>query len=535
MLGSIKQFFSNLDRFLTSAQQYFDNRILTGKFISDISKINLLTKIYVTEKVKIFWSKYKKTKNYQLLTATFRSIYIFLKKIPFFAEGFPMLFDAFHIIKGFSNALFALVLFTLIGLLFILFFFNRALVLFFIIAPLIVLFTLFGALMTYTIFEKRDKGIKTNFLNELKNGFGSFLSFTFLFFYHCFISLNLVILFFLFAFFLYSTFIDVPIPTWGTSFFYWLVLILLSIVLAFCLFVFSVIAWFAYYYVIFTKAKTFESLTRSWSYIKIYFVEICGYSLTLFLVTLPSFIWLIFYYREIGIGFSIFILLHEMLFLGWLFRRHFIDKNTTAATTRPHTSRVFHIIFGAGVINYLLLTSVLIRLGPQLLETMQRLREQVIMTSDVTPYTNTELGYSIKYPDSWTLYSWDKKSQSITIYNNDTKTRIGGIWVIIQVLPTNKSNFETLFRREPGLVLYDTGTKDILSKNTNLMIAGYDTVKYTFIKDSKPYPEYQTHYLIKKGLLSYDIMFKVNSKEIEDKNKFLFEKIVNSFTFLEEK
>jgi len=175
-----------------------------------------------------------------------------------------------------------------------------------------------------------------------------------------------------------------------------------------------------------------------------------------------------------------------------------------------------------------LLSVFLIKEYPSLNTFVQQQEDNLLATQETQPYTNNTYGYTIQYPQSWTVYEWNKTST--TFYNNYTGTISGGTWMTVTVTSYNSKSFDTLFNAQPGLV-GSGSTTNITTKVTNMSIQGYDTVNYTLAKQQTPYPQFETHYLIHRGSLTYDIAFISVTNDVANYNSDLFEKIINSFQF----
>lgn len=99
----------------------------------------------------------------------------------------------------------------------------------------------------------------------------------------------------------------------------------------------------------------------------------------------------------------------------------------------------------------------------------------------------------------------------------------------ITVSSFNETAFAQLFDAAPGLVIENGATKNVTTKVTNMSIQGNDAVNYQFTRSGLPYSQFETHYLIHKGDLMYDIAFISLANDVSNYNSDLFEKIIDSF------
>src|SRR5581483_11670497 len=166
-----------------------------------------------------------------------------------------------------------------------------------------------------------------------------------------------------------------------------------------------------------------------------------------------------------------------------------------------------------------------------LLSFVQQQQDSYLASQRVKTYVNDTYGYSLEYPQNWSFYQW--QNNSVTFYNNYTRTLSGDTWMTITIQPLSEgeSNFDRLYKASPGVVPDNTVSKNITTKVSNMTIQGYQAVNYLFIKPSIPYTEYESHYLILKQGDVYDISFTSVTNDVASYNTDLFQKIINSFRF----
>jgi hypothetical protein len=183
----------------------------------------------------------------------------------------------------------------------------------------------------------------------------------------------------------------------------------------------------------------------------------------------------------------------------------------------------------SGIVCYLLFAGILIYLQPHILANIQSQKQNTIDTYNLTPYQNNYYGYTISYPKAWTLYEW--KNKSITLYNNESGIVINGIWISISVSSLLQSNYVALYESRPGLVSYNGGAKNLITKIANISFQKYTGVKYISIITGPQNSEYHIHYLIHKNDQIYDIDFMNLNQITQNANRDLFDRIIRSFQF----
>src|SRR6185437_12004376 len=175
------------------------------------------------------------------------------------------------------------------------------------------------------------------------------------------------------------------------------------------------------------------------------------------------------------------------------------------------------IIFGC--INYILLSILLIKEYTPLTTFIQKQQDNYLASLEEKQYISNAYHYTISYPQNWSFYQW--QNNSVTFYNNYTRTLTGGTWMTITISPAGESNFAQLYDATPGTIENKT-SKTTTTKVTNLTIQGYPGVNYLFIKPGLPYTEYESHYLILKGNSVYDISFTSVTNDVASYNSDLF-------------
>lgn len=148
-------------------------------------------------------------------------------------------------------------------------------------------------------------------------------------------------------------------------------------------------------------------------------------------------------------------------------------------------------------------------------------------------YTNPNFHYKILYPSDWQLDA--NNPYEVKIENKLLQT-----WGTIYSFSTGirQSNFDTIYQAPSGSYISLPGKRSNAVKISNMQIDGIDAVKYytTGEKDNKVY--YEVNYgMIQRNasyyLMQYTVTFGSTSEEAREKNMPVFDKIVNSFKFIQ--
>ncbi len=198
-----------------------------------------------------------------------------------------------------------------------------------------------------------------------------------------------------------------------------------------------------------------------------------------------------------------------------------------------NAKQIFIIVTLFGLVNYVLVSNVITTQFNYITSSVEKVRNDYFSSEKLAVYSNPVYGFSVGYPQNWSMYEW--RGSSVTFYNNYTGTLAGGIWMNISVSPYIERDFQRLYNVRPGLVSLDNKTQDVTTKVTNITVDEYRGVNYTYFKKAEPYSEYQTHYLVHNNQYVFDIKFTTLDKDVEGNNTDLFEKIVASFIFTDEK
>ncbi|MGH7204204.1 MAG: hypothetical protein ACREHC_07200, partial [Candidatus Levyibacteriota bacterium] len=237
-------------------------------------------------------------------------------------------------------------------------------------------------------------------------------------------------------------------------------------------------------------------------------------------------------YLYLGIILSFFFITLLSLFLGYLLQRKFLYTLPVQDSTIPNKEKIpsfFYIVIGFGIINYWLI-GILVTVQSDAILAFVQQQESFVATQDVRRYTNSVYRYTLEYPQAWSLY--DGKNNTVTFYDNYTGTIKGGTWFTVKVSPFDQDFFTGLYKATPGIVNVDS-SQDITTKISNISVQQNEGINYTYIKHGPQNNQYETHYLIHKGDYLYDLVFMSVSNDVSDYTSDLFDKIVNSFQFIE--
>lgn len=509
-----------------------DYRVRTGKYVGDIK---VATKELREESVKNSKSQITRLKQSSFYKRSVGVILLTWDKlltIPFFEYTATMLIDAVRLAVRYGIEIFIVIAITFPSAILLLNVFYTSILQFFIFLPVILLGNLYIVSALYKMIFLREKGEKITFWKACIATKQSFIGISKTFIFQTMLLLLAVISFSILALF-FRFFFDAIAVAWSGSFIYWFVVIFIGMCFLFAALIFSVIVHQTYLIQLFEHKDLDEAMQYSLHFTQTYLLQFFVFYLALYLLSAILFFWAGLYYVYLGMTVVIYAAIHASLLLGFLLRRKFYQKLPSPNTHYAiNTKRLFTIIIFFGAINYIFASVIVIRQFNYITGVFETQRDNYFLTKELKRYTNTIYKFSIEYPQSWNMY--ERRSSSVTFYNNYTGTVTGGIWLNITITPYSERDFLRLYNAKPGLVSLDTATKDVTTKVSTIMIQGYPGVNYTMYKVKEPYPEYQTHYIIHKGNYMYDIMFTTLDKDIEGNNVVLFERIVESFTFTEE-
>lgn len=512
--------------------EYFNVRIMSGKVFPDIffftifltkkfyrlllqiSRILihtppmklflfLISKLLLIQGIKVFmysildglvlWGKYYYVFFLSFLVA-FSSIFILLRSLQNSVETFFILFIPLLLLNGYSLAI------------------------------------------LYYFIDRREKGENISFLKTFQECLTKIKPVTITTLFHLFFSIELVVFFFMFGLLL-STYFDILAIDWRTSIPYWFFVITFGCLIVITLFIFNIFSYQAFFSILLEKRTTLQAFTQAKQLILKYLSQFLLYYVLLSVCFLPFIYFANVNFSDVGLAFLILLYSQAAVFFSFLLRRSFLGKNivTTGITIPPPSHKgsspyLFSLFFLVGMASYVLSAWFIIQVYPRAIQLVKQHYEETVIIQSLVHYENPAYGYRIDYPQSWSSYEWGENA--ITFAGSYTNTPVGFLSLTVIVAAAEESEFDQYYNSKPGLLYYDPTTKDIMTKTSNLLIDGAEAVKYTYVKNGATFTEYQIHYLIRKEGNVYDVSFTTRSKEVERANERLFNKIIDSFTFI---
>lgn len=336
---------------------------------------------------------------------------------------------------------------------------------------------------------------------------------------------------FIFISFFFSLLFDAFQISWSGSVLYWFIVSFTGALSIISLFIISVLTIQMYLTILIDHIPFHEALRRAVAYLK------ARYFYYLFFYILLYILCGIFTIREslnylyLGFAIGIYTTITLGTILGYILRKRLSPNQEPYINNLKRKQKIhifFKILIVFGFINYILLSILLIKEYQPFTTFIEKQQDSYFASLDEKQYTNNIYHYTIRYPRNWSFYQW--QSNSVTFYNNYTRTLTGGTWMTITISSADGSNFTQLYNAVPGVMNSKT-SKNTTTKVTNMSIQGYPGVTYLLIKPGLPYTEYESHYLILKDNNVYDISFTSVTNDVASYNNDLFQKIVDSFSF----
>lgn len=527
----MKKFFKSIDTFLNTCVDYFDYRIRTGKFIDDIR--------YYVDIANEFLLKYgKKAYVAMIKSPTFFSFVNFLKflwefllKITLLNTIVTFVVDTVKILITSYSEIFITFAITFPSTILLLNWFETSIITFLVALIPILLIDIFCVSALYYCIDRRLTGDKVSIWKSFLAVFRHYYYFSLPIVTESALMLETLVAFFIISVFVSDIF-DVLQISWSGSIVFWFIIVFFASLILIEFFILTIIMYQTYFYVLLDHLPFQEALVRSRKHFSTFFAYDMIFFGILFLLCILLTIKAVITFFYLGFAVSVFIVIGSGTFLAFLFHRKFTLKQTLEEPdlqVNQKTHVVFITIIAFGVINYMLVAVLFVKEYQSIMSFFKQQQNNYFASQEMKHFTNPVYHYSLDYPQSWTVYRWSDKS--VTFYNNYTGTASGGTWMTITVSSFNGTAFNQLFAAGPGLVQEDGQTKNITTKITNMSIQGYDTVNYEFIKAGLPYNQFETHYLIHKDNLMYDIAFVSLTNDVANYNNDLFQKIIGSFQF----
>ncbi len=508
-----------------------DDRVRTGLFVDDIKRLEKENKEHLSKETKKISAKIEKSSSYQKAMSLLKSFWKILLRIPFFEDGFFLLKDAITIAIKYYAILFITFAFTFPTLVLLMNFFDSNVTVFFFGLLPIILWNIYCLSALYLCIQKREKGEKIQLWPCYSLVFKQLPSILFISISQLAVFIEVTVLYSIVLLFFGYFFDAIGLP-WGDSFIYWFGTIFFGLLLLIGIFIFTIILHQSYFYSLFEGKKINDAFHAGIFVVKIYATPIIIFYLLVYIFACAIIYGASLYYLYIGFALSIYLLLHASIFLGFLLRRRFFNTLSVQSTNVSTKSTfTFTILIIFGFVNYVLSAFVITSQFQYITSSVEKYRDNYFLSKALITYTNDIYGFMIQYPQNWADYEW--RGSSVTFYNNYTGTVTGGIWLNISVTPYSDEAFVKYYEARPGLVTLNKDTNDVITKVSNISVQGYPGVNYTYYIPQDPYPQYQTHYIIRKDQYLYRITFTTLDKDVEGNNTDLYERVVGSFRFLQ--
>ncbi len=527
----MKKFFKAIDNVLGTYLDYYDYRIRTGKFIDDINYYINTAKEFIFKNGKKIYLVGIKSNTFSSFLNLIINLGKSLAKISILEALVSFFRDTIKILITCYSEIFIVFTLTFPTTILLLNWFETSIITFLIGLIPILLFDIFCVSALYYCIDRQLNGDRVSIWKSFLAIFRHYYYFSLPIITESAIMLESILAFFIISVFISDIFTVLQI-SWSGSIVFWFIIVFLGSLVLIEFFVLTIIMYQTYFYVLLDHLPFQQALVRSRKHFSTFFAYDMIFFSVLFLLCILFTIKVVLTFFYLGFAISCFVTIASGTFLAFLFQRKFNLKATLEEPdlkTNQKTHMVFITIIAFGVINYMLIAVLLVKEYQPLLSFIKQQQDNYFASQQMKQYANAVYKFSLQYPQAWTVYQWNDKS--VTFYNNYTGTISGGTWMTVTISTFNESAFNQLFNAEPGLVLENGQTKNITTKITNMSIQGYDTVNYEFTKSGLPYTRYETHYLIHKNDLMYDIAFVSLTNDVANYNSDLFQKIINSFNF----
>lgn len=177
------------------------------------------------------------------------------------------------------------------------------------------------------------------------------------------------------------------------------------------------------------------------------------------------------------------------------------------------------------------------------IQTQQKVTPTVTTISEVNVaveenYQSERLQYSINYPNGWFNIPNVDETDNYKFFSNEDVTSTediskDGVFISIEKVTQGMDFYQRVFDSEVGLLSSDengviTKLSDLTIDNQNAVKFSYETVPRTSDKYF-----YAIDYVFKKDDSFYLMIIFTRDKNVADRNMGIFDKIANSFKFLQ--
>lgn len=529
-MNSLSRFFKKFDNFLTTCVDYLGNRIITGKFIKDIFDLLGYFFGHIGKKCKKILVLFKKSSGFDSLSTALRAILRLFRKLAFFNVLFNVISETIKIIIISYSEIFIVFAITFPLTILLLSWFQTAIVTFFIaIIPFMIIDTVCFSALFYSI-DRRELGDRISIWESILFVIRHDLSILFPIITTFAVLLEIFVVF-IFISFVFGLLFDIFHISWSGSVVYWFIISVASAITVISYFAISILTIQTYLNILIDHIPFHEALKRAVAYVEEKSFYYLFFYILLYVLCGIFTVSETLRYLYFGFTIGIYSTITFGTILGYILRKK-LPPNQTPYVTNLKNKQKIHIVFKIitvfGFINYILISFLLIKQYTPFTTFIQQQQDNYLASLEEKKYTSKAYHYAIQYPQNWSFYQW--QNNSVTFYNNYTRTLTGGTWMTITISPAKGSNFTQLFNASPG-VIPNTSSKNSTTKVTNITVQGYPGVNYLFIKPGVPYTQYESHYVILKGNSVYDISFTSVTNDVASYDSDLFQKIVNSFSF----
>lgn len=529
-LGIFK-FFSNFsenyERFYESTEEYLSKNIVNGKVFYDIG--NIEKKGYNTS-LNYIQKEYKSKKTQNLIDATNKAA-VRSYKVPIIHSYILLIAGVLMLVKKYLpiQIVIILVFFPLSAMLINLLNSNKELFVLFIVPILLVYVFIEAGLIRYISLNQsgNKQSVPGAYLKAAENFYPVILLFLLLVFILASISLFLFhagnLLFFVFAQSGIGLFIKFPIV-------YFIVLI--SLFLIFCSIYILLVFTGAIYAAAVRDSGTVDSLIISSHVYRNRLPEAFAISL-LYGMTNLMLIWLlVFYLSDFAFLYGLTIAVHTGFLFVYLFNRYLrtsAPDQRDSIEVKSSSRFIFTASIFIGVIGYIAFMSQALSSFPRIESVYTAWQFSREAESNTINLENKEGGYSIRYPKDWELYPWS--GNSLTIHKNVNNTKSGELVINIIIKQDFGSDFDRIDSVSPGTVISNLETGEDMTKLYNMVVDGFETIKYRTIRPVPGYTEQKIVYLVKRDVRLYELSMTAKDSVFLQEYSEVFDSIVSSLKF----
>ncbi len=513
-----------------AVEEYFDNKIATGRFIQDISYYAQIYSHSLNEKNKQNIKKLSQSpslkKNYSII----QNILTLLNAIPIFGPVFRILIYFLKIFLYYYADIFIIFALTFPSSVLLANLYQSSPTSFFalFIPILFVIIYCYAALFLYI--HKREDGEKISLFGVFRHITKKSSSIFLIILLQITIIIQLIIGYFFVAYF-YSDVFNYLNIVWSNSFIYWFIVVFLALLLFLAIFIVTIIAHQVFFITIFEEKTLYGAIQSAWYFYNKNQLLFSICYLCIFFLSVITIYNAFLYFLFIGIAITCYAWGIIAVFIGYSIHHTYYRKNTYGLKFNKSPSITLPLIIVCfGIMNYVLLSLLTIKQYDAINRFIYTQRSDHFFNAELKTYINRPYAYTISYPKTWAIY--EKNPNSVKIYNNYNGTISGGIWLDINVSPYDKEAFHKYYDAPIGKLSADTDEQIITYKISNISIDGNEGVAFTVDKNSQDDPSYQTIYLIHKDDLLFRLNFTSKSKTTEGYSYGIVDKMINSFRFI---